>query len=88
MINTATERDVRKAELKKTTIHWCLMPPIAKRAPVTMRTTPAMPSAGVMVGWMGSSSCLSTAVALCCAVGVAFEVDEVIVVDVELCAVV
>jgi hypothetical protein len=87
MMSTVTAREVRYAALKKTTSHWCLIPPMAKAAPVTMRTTPAMPNAGVIVGWIGNCASWSDAVPLRCPVEVGFECDVVRVDDVVSAAV-
>ena len=69
-----TDKLVKYAALRKTRSHWCLIPIIVKATPVPMRMTPAMPTAGVMEGFIGS--CSSFGVLVACGLAV-LEVTDV-----------
>lgn len=54
--STVTARLARNIELRKMYTHSCLMPTRQSATPVIIKTTPAMPMAGVIFGLIGNSS--------------------------------
>lgn len=71
MMSTVTARAVNRAVLRKTCTGLCLMPTKHNTDPEIRRTTPEMAMAGVITGWRGNSSELSSgAVALAGGVGI------------------
>lgn len=62
MMSTVTAKPAKKAVLRNMYSHLCLMPIKHRDKPLTMSTTPATPSAGVILGVSGNSSGRAVAV--------------------------